>query len=356
MIPEEAFDGWRRTVPWQSPHEIEQDLVLSRLIAEIAQHPVLGPALALKGGTCLHKLWLPDPWRYSEDLDYSISGKASLDTIKGTIVSVGRRVGFSGFTASTGRTAQPIHHTRLIGHFRDGSPMSVKFDIDPHAGEPALPYARQPFVVDSPWFQANTEVNCYSPAEMLASKVAALYGRRRHRDLYDIWAAIRAGVTTPREVSGCFYRYRPDGWTARLAANNLTKKLDRVDYATGLEETATQSRTPYALAENIQMAATLIDACAEATQPPKRWRRVVSSKGTASDILLAWIEQAQPGGSSATSRTAPSGGSGPTLRAKILAVHQAHPKAKAAQIAKSTGASRSYVNAVLRQTSDATRA
>ncbi len=75
MITAEAFDQWRRVVPWTSPREVEQDLVLARLIAEVAQHPVVGGSLALKGGTCLHKLWLSEPWRYSEDLDYDICGE-----------------------------------------------------------------------------------------------------------------------------------------------------------------------------------------------------------------------------------------------------------------------------------------
>ncbi|MCY4425251.1 MAG: nucleotidyl transferase AbiEii/AbiGii toxin family protein [Acidimicrobiaceae bacterium] len=87
MIPSKALDEWQRVVPWTSPHEIEQDLVLARLIAEVAQHPVVGSSLALKGGTCLHKLWLPEPWRYSEDLDYDIRGDVSLDDVKNAIAS-----------------------------------------------------------------------------------------------------------------------------------------------------------------------------------------------------------------------------------------------------------------------------
>ncbi|MCZ7629651.1 MAG: nucleotidyl transferase AbiEii/AbiGii toxin family protein [Microthrixaceae bacterium] len=44
--------------------------MLSRLIVEIANHPLLGGELVFRGGTCLHKLHLPTPRRYSEDLDY----------------------------------------------------------------------------------------------------------------------------------------------------------------------------------------------------------------------------------------------------------------------------------------------
>jgi predicted nucleotidyltransferase component of viral defense system len=44
--------------------------VLSRLIIEIANNATLGEELVFRGGTCLHKLYLSKPLRYSEDLDY----------------------------------------------------------------------------------------------------------------------------------------------------------------------------------------------------------------------------------------------------------------------------------------------
>ena len=285
MIPSRALDEWQRVVPWTSPHEIEQDLVLARLIAEVAQHPVVGSSLALKGGTCLHKLWLPEPWRYSEDLDYDVCGEVSLDDVKNAIAEIGHRVGFSTHAARMGRGEQPVHHTRLHGSFGDGAPMAIKIDVDAHASEPALPHASRPFAVDSSWFRSNAEVVCHKPAELLASKVAALYRRRRHRDLFDIWAALKAGIATPQEVAGCFERYRPKGWTARLAANNLNAKLARPEYTAQLAEMSAARPGSYDLAENVTMAAALIDACAEATQPAQRWRRALSSKGTASDIL-----------------------------------------------------------------------
>ena len=53
-----------------SLHNVEQDMLLGRLVVEIADDSYLAGALVLKGGTCLHKLWLPEPWRYSKDLDY----------------------------------------------------------------------------------------------------------------------------------------------------------------------------------------------------------------------------------------------------------------------------------------------
>ena len=70
MIPSRLITAWSRTAPWLTDEQVEQDLVLSRLIVEMANHPLLGEELVFRGGTCLHKIVLPVPLRYSEDLDY----------------------------------------------------------------------------------------------------------------------------------------------------------------------------------------------------------------------------------------------------------------------------------------------
>ena len=68
MITQAYLTEWGAGAPWPTAAQIEQDLILSRLIVEIAGHPLLSRELRLRGGTCLHKLHLPTPYRYSEDL------------------------------------------------------------------------------------------------------------------------------------------------------------------------------------------------------------------------------------------------------------------------------------------------
>ena len=70
MIPHAQIIEWSRTAPWPTEDQVEQDLILSRLIVEIANHHLLGEELVFRGGTCLHKLHIAAPLRYSEDLDY----------------------------------------------------------------------------------------------------------------------------------------------------------------------------------------------------------------------------------------------------------------------------------------------
>jgi len=68
VIARAYLNEWTSRAPWPAQVQIEQDLVLSRLIVEIAGHDLLGAELAFRGGTCLNKLHLPRPLRYSEDL------------------------------------------------------------------------------------------------------------------------------------------------------------------------------------------------------------------------------------------------------------------------------------------------
>ena len=70
MIPQANIVEWSNRVHWPTLDQVEQDLVLKRLIVEIANDPFLGDELVFRGGTCLHKFHLAPALRYSEDLDY----------------------------------------------------------------------------------------------------------------------------------------------------------------------------------------------------------------------------------------------------------------------------------------------
>ncbi|MDZ7734161.1 MAG: nucleotidyl transferase AbiEii/AbiGii toxin family protein [Acidimicrobiia bacterium] len=65
----------------------------SRLIVAIANHPLLGEELVFRDGTCLHKVVLPEPLRYSEDLDYVLcetavaSARSSTPSARSPMVS-----------------------------------------------------------------------------------------------------------------------------------------------------------------------------------------------------------------------------------------------------------------------------
>ncbi len=49
MIPQANIVEWSNGVPWPTIEQVEQDLLLSRLIIEIAEDPYLGKELAFRG-------------------------------------------------------------------------------------------------------------------------------------------------------------------------------------------------------------------------------------------------------------------------------------------------------------------
>jgi len=69
MIPKPYIAKWQKYAPWKEFYQIEQDLVISRILIEIFSDNFLYEHLAFRGGTALHKLYLKPAPRYSEDID-----------------------------------------------------------------------------------------------------------------------------------------------------------------------------------------------------------------------------------------------------------------------------------------------
>jgi hypothetical protein len=70
MIPYFLIAEWRRAAaPWKLFHQVEQDLLISRIICEIYGDDLLREKVAIHGGTAINKLLYARSYRYSEDID-----------------------------------------------------------------------------------------------------------------------------------------------------------------------------------------------------------------------------------------------------------------------------------------------
>lgn len=98
MIPDAYITQWSTSAPWPTRTQVEQDLLLSRLICEIANHPYLGEELVFRGGTCFHKLRLQPPRRYSEDLDYVRTTGGGIKRFTDSVTELGEALGFDTST------------------------------------------------------------------------------------------------------------------------------------------------------------------------------------------------------------------------------------------------------------------
>lgn len=63
-------------VPWPNQFQVEQDLLLCWTMAALFGDRFLESQIAMRGGTLLHKVYLPPPSRYSEDIDLVVVGNS----------------------------------------------------------------------------------------------------------------------------------------------------------------------------------------------------------------------------------------------------------------------------------------
>ena len=237
MIPAASITAWARGAPWPSRDQIEQDLVLSRLICEVASHPMLGDELVFRGGTCLHKLHLRQSLRYSEDLDYVRVTHGPIGPVLDALREVAATVGMAAAT-DVGQYPKVF----LRSTFESGiGRLQVKIEINTYETSPARPPIRLGYQVRSPWWSGTADVLTFEPAELMATKVRALYQRRKGRDLFDLWLALTQMGLDPDDILGCFGPYRPDGYTAELAVANLEEHVADPGFRSDLLDLTTVS-------------------------------------------------------------------------------------------------------------------
>lgn len=204
--------------------------MLSRLLCEIASHPLLRDELAFRGGTCLHKIHLPHALRYSEDLDYVRATHGPIGPLLNALREIAEAVGME---AATDVSQFPKFFFRST--FGSGAGrLQVKVEINTYETAPARSHIRLPHQVESPWWSGSAEVLTFEPAELIATKLRALYQRRKGRDLFDLWLALTQIGLDPDEILACLGPYRPDGYTTATAVANLREHVGDPGFRTDL--------------------------------------------------------------------------------------------------------------------------
>jgi predicted nucleotidyltransferase component of viral defense system len=186
MIPEFYITDWEKQHPWRQ-EQVEQDLVLSRALVEIFSDDLIRKSLVFRGGTALHKLFIQPQIRYSEDIDLV---QINSEPINPVLKRIREKLSFLG----TKRTVkQHIHNNTMIYRFDTEIPpvisMRLKIEINTREHLNVLDLQEIPFEVKNEWFSETCNITCYQIEEMLGSKFKALYGRKKGRDLFDLYWA-----------------------------------------------------------------------------------------------------------------------------------------------------------------------
>jgi predicted nucleotidyltransferase component of viral defense system len=221
MVPRDAITAWAVDHPWPTAVQVEQDLLLSRAICAIAADPYLGEELVFRGGTALHKLHVQQAFRYSEDLDYVRSTGGGIGQLTRALTDIGESLGFD---VRTRITEHPKVYWRTTS--AEGTPIRIKIEVNTHECSPALSHAHIGHQVESEWWTGDARVRTFQTAELIATKIRALYQRSKGRDLFDLWLALTELDLTADEILTAFSPYRPDGLTAEKAEANLRAKIN----------------------------------------------------------------------------------------------------------------------------------
>jgi predicted nucleotidyltransferase component of viral defense system len=207
VIPAAAITAWGVDRPWPTRQQVEQDLLLARLIVEIYRNPYLRDELVFRGGTCLHQLRVARPRRYSEDLDFVRRTESGIGEVFDALRVIAEDV---GLTVATRVVGEHPKMTLRAPSEDDGSvQLRVKIEVNIQERLPASPLEAVPFRVLSSWFTGAADVVTFSACELVASKIRALYQRRKGRDLFDLWLALDEMGLDPDGIIAAFAPYRP---------------------------------------------------------------------------------------------------------------------------------------------------
>ena len=226
MIPKADIVAWRRFAPWVNDAQVEQDLIISRALVAIFQSPLLAERLAFRGGTALHKLYFDIPRRYSEDIDLVQIIPAPIGQVIDTLQQL-----LNGFLRVPRRkqTEQSVILTYRMES--EGPPivqLRLKVEINTREHFAVDGYQKQPFGVESRWFKGECEITTYTLEELLATKLRALYQRRKGRDLFDLWLGVTEGKADAGRIIHVFKKYmETEGQTVDSMhyEKNLQEKL-----------------------------------------------------------------------------------------------------------------------------------
>jgi predicted nucleotidyltransferase component of viral defense system len=224
MIDLKSLLAWKEYAPWPSEIQVEQDLIISRAIVDIFNHPLLQQELAFRGGAVLQRCFFATPLRYSEDIDLVQNHSKSIGAVFNAIREVldpwlgepKRKIGEGRATLFYTTYASDPNQTKL----------KLKVEINTREHYNFLGQFKKKFAVQSDWFSGSTQIYSYHIEELLGTKLRALYQRKKGRDLYDLARALDFLPIDVEKLIFCFQQY--------MLAMNL--RVSRAEFEKNLYE------------------------------------------------------------------------------------------------------------------------
>ncbi|MBW8308048.1 MAG: nucleotidyl transferase AbiEii/AbiGii toxin family protein [Candidatus Paracaedibacteraceae bacterium] len=240
MIPQIFLEQWKREAPWQSIAMIEQDLIISRALVDIYNHPIVAKDLVFRGGTALNKIYIKPQARYSEDIDLVQIEEGAIgeviDAIRTSLAWLGEPK-----RKMTERSVKLIYRYTSI----DETPSKLKIEINTTEHFHVEPLIDVEYAVTSNWFSGKSILKTYSLDELMATKLKALYQRRKGRDLFDLWLIVSRGLINPSNVLKLFDVYcahEDIKITRALFEKSLYEKCQHTDFTMDMHPLLTKEQ------------------------------------------------------------------------------------------------------------------
>lgn len=228
MIPKSYITAWQKQAPWQENYQVEQDLIIHRTLIVLFNDEFIRERLAFRGGTALYKLFLAPAVRYSEDIDLvQIKAEpfgAIIDRIRELLLFLGKP-----------RIKQKEHNNIIVYSIQSEEDVPMKLKIEVNTREHFSVYGLQnvPMTLESDWENGKALIPTYRLDELLATKVRALYQRKKGRDLFDLWYALNnAHVDVEKVIEASKFYMKEEGGqvTQKEFLENMEKKIEDDDF------------------------------------------------------------------------------------------------------------------------------
>lgn len=201
MIARRYIEEWKTYALWPDNAQIEQDLIIERSLTEMFSDDLIRQQLAFRGGTA----------RIREIL---------------------------AFLGTKRTVKQHIHNNTIIYRFESEIPpvinMRLKIEINTREHLNILGLQTVPFKVENSWFSGECNITTYQMEELLATKLRALYQRRKGRDLFDLYWALTNHKTNIPQLLHCYREYMEysvgKAPTKKIFLTNMEEKMNDKEF------------------------------------------------------------------------------------------------------------------------------
>ncbi len=212
MIPQAEITEWREHARWANDADVEQDLVISRAIVDLSNIDLLRERSAFRGGTPLHKIVLPPAARYSDDIDLTNTSNTAIGE---TFTAIRKALAWIDPKPRYSVGEFPKLLFRFVT--TSGEPRRLKVEVATREAFSAGRTVDLPYEVASRFFTGKATVRTYTLEELLATKLRALYQRKKGRDLFDLWYAAQKQAVDLERMYALFLEYWDAMGVQRLA-------------------------------------------------------------------------------------------------------------------------------------------